>query len=142
MRITKIANKKLNLERLMDELRPLGISGISFVGFKGADENFIYIETPFLVRTEIGHTTRDGVRTAKFADPGELHLEAPSDPGVALDTALANHDFGVKSVGQAERDDREVDKVLVQADIDSGNPISNDGVKALARLVLFKNPIR
>ena len=139
MILVKIANKVLNHDRLLQELRPLGVGGISFIGFLGDAGG---IQTPIATRSEWGHTTRGGVRTPKFADPGELHLEAPSDPGVALDNALAAHDFRIRSTGQVTAAARETDKVLVQADLDSGNPISADGVKALVRLVLFKNPLK
>jgi len=139
VRIVKIANKTLNALRLLQELRPLGVGGISFVGFRGDAEG---IQTPFATRSEWGHTTRNGVRTPKFADPGELHLEAPSDPGVPLDTALTAHDFRARSTEQQEAADREIDKVSIKAELDSGNPISTDGVKALVRLVLFKNPLK
>jgi len=141
--LTKIVNKTLNLELIMEEIKPLGVTRLSFVGFRSdKSARGFTIEVPFATRSEYGHSTRDGVRTPHMADPGELRLDVESDPGKVLDDALAAHDFRTLATGQQIATDREVDKILIQADLDSGNPISDEGVKALVRLVLFKNPLR
>jgi len=142
MRITKIVNKTLNLDRIMQELKPLGVSRLGFVGFRSESAGVITLEVPFATRSEYGSTSRDGVRTPKMADPGELRLEMVSDPGRVLDDALDAHDFRTLSTGQQTAADREVDAVSIKAELDGGNPLSKEGVKALARLVLHKYGIR
>jgi len=141
--LVKIAIKILNVDRLMEELKPLGVGGASFVGFTGErNAAGIILETPFATRSEYGHTTRNGIRTPKMADPGELHFEADSDPGIVLDNVLSAHDETKLSIRQQIDADRNADKILVQGDLDAGRDLSQDTLKALARIMLHYKPGR
>ena len=139
MQITKIANKKINSHKLLEELKHLGVGGCSFVGFLG-DSNGI--ETPIATRSEYGHRSVNGKRTALMADPGELRLTADVDPGVSLDNALAAHDHTLLSTGQILSASIEDDKKLVQAELDSGRDLSPAALKAMASMQLFFKPIK
>ncbi len=133
MRLVKFAVKAINPELLMEEMRPLGITSASFVGFEPETREKM---VPVATRTPYASTTVGGVTTRLFADPGEMHLEAASDPGVSLETTLAAHDFSGRSSGQQGLDAETADRATVQAAVDSGRSMSDAELKAMGRIVL------
>jgi len=131
--IVKFAVKNVNPALLAEELKPLGITGITFVGFVSQTRDRM---VPVSSRTQYASSRAGGQTTLFFADPGELHLEAPSDPGTPLDTALSAHNSTGRSTGQQEQDDDAVDRAIVQAAVDAAGSLSADEIKAMARIVL------
>jgi hypothetical protein len=133
MRIVKTAVKSFNPAKFLEDVGALGVTSISWVGFFTVSDRQM---DPNAIRQTYGSTVIDGVRTRLLADPGEMHLEAPSDPGAALDTAITDHDFTVLTAEQTTKDATEADRVTLQAGLDGGGNLNQDEIKAMARVVL------
>ncbi len=137
MRIVKTAVKSFNppllSEQIAGDSQLSGIRSVAYVGFDRVDERR---SDPFATRGEYGSTTVNGVRTPLLADPGEIHFEAPSDPGSALDTVITNHTFTDRSTGQTEKDDVETDRTTVAAGLRSAPDLTPAELKAMGRVTL------
>ncbi len=98
--IVKFAIKDINPDRLRDEfeLAVLVPSGILFAGFHSISNRLM---EPFLTTEVIA--THTGLPDTT-AEPGELHLNYPSDPGAPLDTLLAAHNATNLSNSQLNED--------------------------------------
>jgi hypothetical protein len=131
--LRKTVAKTFNADRLSEELTPLGVISVAYLGF----DNDGHQQVPKASREEYGSSTVRGETTYFLADPGELKIVVDSDPGKALDDILAAHDWTARSAGQTRRDNMIADRTIVQAFLDSGQPSpSSDELKAIARIVL------
>ena len=137
MRIVKTVVKSFNPALLSEELAGNSVtSGITTIAYQGFDQVSEREQAPKASREEYGSRTSGGVRTPLLADPGEIHLEAPADPGAALDTILAGHVFTDRSSGQTEKDDIETDRATVSAGLRSGPDLTPAELKAMGRVTL------
>ena len=127
-------NKRLNGSLLMEQLNPLGIGGITWLGFV-SDPTKLSHYVPRATRGEYASSTKGGVKTILEADPGEIQFNGEVDPGTALDTILANHDATGRSAEQLVEDALEVDRAVVKAAIDRPTLMTPDDIKAMARIV-------
>lgn len=115
--LVKIRNAPINPTLLAEELAPLGVSVSLWAGFDFDGDNYI----PSKIHG--------------FAS-GELHLAAETDPGAALDAALANHDHTQQSAEQRRLAARAADRAQVEAAVGKAPPMTPDDLKAMARLLL------
>lgn len=137
MRIVKTVVKSFNPARLSEELASdSATSDITSIAYQGFDRVSEREQAPKASREEYGSRTSGGVRTPLVADPGEIHLEAPADPGGALDTILAAHVFTDRSSGQTAKDDIETDKATVAAGLRSAPDLTPAELKAMGRVTL------
>ena len=134
--IVKFANKTLNVNRLMEELRPIGVSNASFVGFEpDADKR---LQVPKAERAVYASRREGGITTTLEADPGELHFDVDADPGAALDRVLADHDSTVLTARQLEADQRLADLADLRIVLDTGRNLSPADIKMMLRAFLAR----
>ena len=137
MRIVKTAVKSFNPGLFSEELAGSSVTaGITTIAYQGFDRLSDREQSPKATREEYGSRTVNGVRTPLLADPGEIHFEAPSDPGAALDTAISSHVHTDRSSGQTEKDDIETDRATVAAGVRSAPDLTADELKAMGRVTL------
>lgn len=137
MRIVKTAVKSFNPGLFSEELAGSSVTaGITTIAYQGFDRVSEREQSPKATREEYGSRTVNGVRTPLLADPGEIHFEAPSDPGAALDTAISSHAHTDRSSGQTEKDDIETDRATVAAGLRSAPDLTEDELKAMGRVTL------
>ena len=135
-KLVKFANKDLNLNKLMEELRPIGVGNASFVGFEpGADKR---LQVPKATRETYATRRENGITTTFEADPGELHFDVEVDPGPALDNVLASHDSTVLTARQTEADLRLSDLAELGVVRDGGRNLTNDELKKFLRAFLAR----
>lgn len=137
MRIVKTAVKSFNPGLLSEQLAgnslTAGISSIAYQGFNRVSDRE---QTPKASREEYGSTVVNGIRTPLLADPGEIHFEAPADPGASLDSIITAHVQTDRSSGQTEKDSIEVDKTTLAAGVRSAPDLTPAELKAMGRITL------
>ena len=120
MQITKIVNKKVNADRLREDIAAAGIGGAftggaQWYGF-GPVDGYAYV--PLLVETVIGSTTIDGVQVPITAQPGEVHFDLSRaltlGEQATLDGVLDAHVYTDLSVEQAQQvqDEGSLDQII------------------------------
>lgn len=137
MTIVRIVNKSLNPDLLSEEFLAAGLGGLG-IGYVGFIRQGTNSETLVPKPERSAHATSSvgGVTTLFESDPGELRFKTDIDPGAALDAVLTNHDFTKRSVGQAGQDAEDVDKIFLQSELDKPGALSQEAIKAAARLAL------
>lgn len=133
MRIVKTSVKSFNPSKFLEDVGALGVTSISWVGFFRVSDRQM---DPNASRQTYGSTVINGVTTRLMADPGEMFLEAPSDPGAALDTAITDHVFTVLSDEQTDKDSIEADKTTVGLAERGVDDMTAAEIKAMARIVV------
>ena len=137
MRVVRTAVKSFNpglfSEQIAGNSLTSGIRSIAYVGFNRQDERRT---DPKATREEYGSTVVNGVRTPLLADPGEIHFEAPSDPGAALDSVITNHVFTDRTGDQTAKDDIDTDRTTVSNGVRSGPDMTPAEIKAMGRVTL------
>ncbi len=137
MRVVRTAVKSFNpalfSEQIAGNSLTSGIRSIAYVGFNRQDSRRT---DPKATREEYGSTVVNGVRTPLLADPGEIHFEAPSDPGAALDTVITAHVFTDRTGDQTAKDDIETDRTTVSNGVRSGPDLTPAELKAMGRVTL------
>ncbi len=137
MRIVRTAVKSFNPTLLSEQIAgnslTSGITSIAYVGFDRLDSRR---SDPKATREAYGSTVVNGVRTPLLADPGEIHFEAPSDPGAALDSVITAHVFTDRTNEQTARDDIETDRTTVSNGVRSGPDMTPAEIKAMGRVTL------
>ncbi len=137
MRIVKTAVKSFNPGLFSEQLAGNSLTaGITTIAYQGFDRLSEREQAPKASREEYGSRTVNGVRTPLLADPGEIHFEAPSDPGAALDSVISSHAATDRSSGQTEKDDVETDRATVAAGLRSAPDLTPAELKAMGRVTL------
>lgn len=137
MRIVKTAVKSFNPGLFSEQLAGNSVTaGITTIAYQGFDRVSDREQAPKASREEYGSRTVNGVRTPLLADPGEIHFEAPSDPGSALDTIITDHTSTDRSSGQTEKDSIETDRTTVALGLRSAPDLTPAELKAMGRVTL------
>ena len=137
MRIVKTAVKSFNPGLFSEELSGNSVTAdITAIAYQGFDRVSEREQAPKASREEYGSRTSGGVRTPLLADPGEIHFEAPADPGSALDTVISNHIHTDRSAGQTNKDDIETDRATVSSGLRSAPDLTPAELKAMGRVTL------
>lgn len=137
MRIVRTAVKSFNPTLLSEQIAGNSVtSGITSIAYQGFNRISSRQLDPKASREEYGSTVVNGVRTPLLADPGEIHFEAPSDPGASLDTVITNHLHTDRTGEQTAEDDVQTDRTTVSLGVRSAPDMTPAEIKAMGRVTL------